>query len=752
MTTRALSYALQLRGELDPSVQKVFGAVSRELQDTQGNLSRVTQKQQQLNRELREVKRGSDAYVRVQQEIEDTKREVSQLTATLNRQQSEWSELTDRSRKFGRVATVGITAIGGAIAGLVVGIDSAGLKAGELLSIFNATGLEIQFIQELQGKFALIGRDVDIGDFNEVSIRLGEINENARLAATGLKEFQNLATRPAEDALKAIGLDPARITTKDIPLIIESLKTIPRELRAFYTDEIFGGAFAENLVGVSALPQEAIESVEQYNKVTREQSEALVIARADLLGFKQELAFTGTTLASSFIPAMGDALETITPFIQGFAEFAENNPRVIQALGLIAGATVALTGVTWALNTALAIRAILTPGIGWAAAGVALAVLGGVGIYALTRGDSAADAEEAADDSSDKIAEKTGRAVKEGVMQGNINQKEIQGDFVDNILRTVDCKIADAVGGTEVGSGAAIAGAVQDGLNDEGFIGPKPIEAVAQPPRQTPTELLNQELDKAGFSGIAEGVLGGLATLPGVISGAGSFITDGSFSPGFNASVDAGADIGRAIDNTVIPTIERGFGQLLEANTAFYDALGTQTTRVFGVVAERSAAVNDFVGTPVDKVFDLFGWGGSNNDTVTTPDRIAPDVPEIVDRAPIMNRAQAIPEIVDRAPIMNIAQDVPTDMAPITFSPINNIDVAYSGFDKVKVTPENNFIPVSSSINTGDQSSKVDNSSSSNSKNVTINQTNTFNVTDADVADAAMDAADDAIRRFEEGR
>ena len=432
MVSRSLSYALRLQGETDPSLPRVFGALSRELQSTQAEIGQVRERQMRLNRELRGVERGSEEYERLQGEIEEARRDMSRLTGQLDRQQESWGRLNRRSERFRNITLAGFAALGAGVGGLILQIDQLGESSAQILSISNATGLAVEEVERLQRVVGLVGQDLDIGDFNELSIRLGEIRQEAE------KET------PARGALEALGLTAREVSTRDLPLIIERLQQVGDvQRRAFLADEILGGTLAERLIPALDIPQEQLDRLNEVPAISREQREQFAAARVELEAFKQSFQLTGAAVGSAFLPRMTEALEAVQPLVLGFSRFASEHPNVLAALAAIAAGTVALTGIIWAANTARAVAAALTPGVGWAALGAAAIIGGGVfaaGAAALGQGQTAL---AEGFDTQERLTGGIRQAAYEGTREGGQETADAlmrsQERTLENILPRFEC-------------------------------------------------------------------------------------------------------------------------------------------------------------------------------------------------------------------------------------------------------------------------------------------------------------------------
>ena len=431
MVSRSLSYALRLTGETDPSLPRAFGSVSREIDDTNRRIVEARAQQERLTRELRGVRRGTEEYDRLQGEVERARGEMSRLTGVLNAQQESWTTLNRRSTQFRNATLAGLGVLGAGVGGLILQVDRLGESSAQLLSIANSTGLAVEEVQRLQRVVGLSGFDLDIGDFTELSIRLGEIRQEA--------EDTNAAK-----ALDALGLTARTVATRDLPEIVRKLQEVEDvQRRAFLADEILGGPLAERLIPALDIPQEQLDRLERVPVLSREQAEQFRDARVELQAFKAQFAQTGATVGSAFLPQLTSALEAVEPLVAGFSEFARENPQVLTAIAAIGAATVTLTGIIWAAVAARATLAALTPGVGWAALAAAAVIGGGVaglGAAAVSRG-RAALAEGATEQRTltSGIRDAAEMGTRAGSMAAAEELKDFNSRTLENILPRIDC-------------------------------------------------------------------------------------------------------------------------------------------------------------------------------------------------------------------------------------------------------------------------------------------------------------------------
>ena len=173
------SIALTLTARDDGSSARVFGRVSRDLEQTQQRLSEVRAEQRRLRSELRGVERGSDAYRELESRIEATRREADRLGDELGEQRRQWSRLTGASERYGTIARNSLLVVGGAVTALLLAVNRVGRQMTEALAVESETGLAVEAFQRLQNQLALVGQELDAGDILEFTTRLGDAQQQA---------------------------------------------------------------------------------------------------------------------------------------------------------------------------------------------------------------------------------------------------------------------------------------------------------------------------------------------------------------------------------------------------------------------------------------------------------------------------------------------------------------------------------------------------------------------------------------------
>ena len=413
-------FVLRVRGEQDAELPRVFGRVSRSINQVNQELGTVQGSLRNQRMELRRLREGSEEYDRLSAEIAQTETEVSRLTNELDTQQRSWRQLNQVGR-VSRNVFLGVgAAIAASVAGLVLNTERVGQTAAELRAISLETGIATEDLQRLQLQVRATGSELDIDELRELNIRLGE----AAAAGTGV----------AAEALELLGFNARQVSSRDFPELLASIEALDTpELRQFFADEIFGGQFAERVVPTFNLDAESRATLAEVNVLTDEQIEQFARSRVNLQALRSEFGNTAAGITETFLPALTNVLEIMQPVVGVVGTWVSANPALVTGLALAAGAIVAITGVIWLLNTALAVRAALTPGVGWAALGLAATVglvTAGGAVRALQQGSELADERE--DDQQESIRVGTYR----GVMQANIEERSELANSLVNILPT----------------------------------------------------------------------------------------------------------------------------------------------------------------------------------------------------------------------------------------------------------------------------------------------------------------------------
>ena len=442
MATQRISYALRLGGEIAPSLPRSFSLVSREVRQTQERIDRVTERQRELVTQLRNTKRGTSEYQRLQTEIEEAKREVEGLNGALARQNRAFSEITRRSRGLG-LATAGAFGVAGtAIGGATLFLENQGREYARLQTSVRAANVDIIQAQRLIQLSRAAGFDLDPNEFIELANRVGEIGVEYKKAAQEGKKLEDATIGIAGETLRVLGFDPLAVRSEQVFEIIEAIRTLNDEEAAFAFQEIFGGAAGEQLTAIGNLSQETIDIINEMNFASEETVDQFITARTELMAFRHEIGMTGQEILSDMLPTLREWYSDLTPIVKGFADFVKNNPGVLKAIAGVGVGVAAILPILWALNTALAIKAALSGPAGWAA----LAVAAGLGVTGFVVGRHAINSArkrgeelqaEAADQQNElnkQIAINTQEGTEKGAYEGASRALIENNETLRNIL------------------------------------------------------------------------------------------------------------------------------------------------------------------------------------------------------------------------------------------------------------------------------------------------------------------------------
>lgn len=202
------------------------------------------------------------------------------------------------------------------------------------------------------------------------------------VVATGLKNMflaltkGESATKSASDAFKKLGLDAVQVS-KDmqtdsvgtINKIIEALKQLPAAAQTSTINDIFG---AEALPVIAQM----VTNTEGLNKNLRAMGDSTAYAGSmqaefaakagtsanSIALFKNNVALAKAAVGDALLPALNQLMTTITPLMQQFTTWAQQNPQTVTTILAVTGAVL---GTVTALGAiALAVTAVTS---GWAA-------------------------------------------------------------------------------------------------------------------------------------------------------------------------------------------------------------------------------------------------------------------------------------------------------------------------------------------------------------------------------------------------
>ena len=487
MVTRAFgsvrqSYTLAIGAAQDSSLPRVFGRVDRQVQATRDRVDELRASQRRLQSELRGVRKGTEAYERLQTEIRQTRDEADRLTDELGRQESAWRDLGRSTNRWRNLTLGAFGAVTGVFAGGAVAIQRMGDEFARVNFVAQRTRLPVEEIQRFQIAARGLGGDLDAIDLLEFDVRLGEIRDGLLRGEPALQGTKN--------AFEALGLDVRTVSARDIPLLIERLRALPPALAQFYSDEIFSGTAAEQFIApLLTASDEYIERVRQTSVLSQEQGDRILEARGAMAQMRQETAVLTASLATGLTPAITGIVDAIGPAVQGFGQFASQNPEVVQAGLALVGILGSVTAALWALNAARAAALALSGPVGWGILGAAagLLVAGGITAAVLTsRSGRQQRLEESrraglAREEAERQADQVSQATRLGAFEGVFEASDIAASRNADALRNIIPSCPDAAIQRDIAETAAMAAgrtvtSIPGLIDDESALSPATIE------------------------------------------------------------------------------------------------------------------------------------------------------------------------------------------------------------------------------------------------------------------------------------
>ena len=444
MTKQVASYALQLGGEVLPTVPRAFGLVSREIKDTQAQLNALITHQNTLDKEFANVQKGTQAYDLLEKEVKDARMEAGELNKTLKSQTDEWSKVTERTQKWRNLTLAGIGVITAAVAGLILQINHLGGEFGNQLFVLDQIGIEFEEFHRYRILAKAVGQDLPVERFREFQLVIQNIQEGWRrtqedAARTGaVIDARDYFATGASRALRELHLDIQGLTSNDLPLIVDRLNDIPDALRRWQLANEIAPGILPQLLQIEEAYKRTGASIRDVNVPTREQAEEFEKAKIELTYMREELNQTSVIMGATFVPAITAGLEVIQPMVGAFGDLVQQHPQVLAVLAGVGVGVVGLVGTIWALNAALAVKQALSGPAGWASLGVAaalgtgVAVGGGFALRNITASIQASELE--ADRREMDTSIQTNRAVFLGARDGTLSANEAHRRVLQNIL------------------------------------------------------------------------------------------------------------------------------------------------------------------------------------------------------------------------------------------------------------------------------------------------------------------------------
>ena len=224
MVARELAYNIVVGAVQTSGVDFVFGSLNKDIRATQDELRLAEERQKDLNEQIREVKRAGGDYALLQQEFDDTSKEIEGLTQELSNQQAELRESEKRVNTWGtrmKWATGIVTVATGAITALV---HVQGQYSRSLVNVEMLTGQSAEEMERLnQAAMRLTGQGLAPEAILGIADQWKQLNYQMRLG-NDLSEEQYLALQ----RLDVSYLEAATLSTEDW---YNALLRVPPQLR-----------------------------------------------------------------------------------------------------------------------------------------------------------------------------------------------------------------------------------------------------------------------------------------------------------------------------------------------------------------------------------------------------------------------------------------------------------------------------------------------------------------------------------------
>ena len=493
MVARELAYNIVVGAVRQSGVDQAFAGVNRNIQATQMELTAALDRQRELNAEITRAKRAGESYDALSAELQTTKGRIDELNGSIQQQQERVAENTRRTEQWGRRmrwVTAGAAALSGALLALV---HIQGEYSRSVINAAEATGQSAEEIERLdQAARRLTGGALSPDTWAQITDGLRQMQHQFRLG-TDLTEEQLIAFR-------RLGVNPFQTATLGAEDWYNALARVPPQYQAITAAAVPG------LSAVYGALRPALERGEAWNEVladtvalSEETHRRYAETQRRLGDLGRGLRNAGAQAASSLLPTLENSLEALTALTGGFADFIEQNPRLVQVLAAAGIAVTSFTALVWGLNAARAFATALT-GVGLplvagaAAAAVGVAALGGIAMAGGFGGGGAASATEQQEAAEEKARQQqaasdqanTDRVVN-AVNANTILQEaafERSRQELDPILRAIDCLQEDAARQSEP---MVPTGDARDLLTDPSQRETRPTVSMAEP--SVPTAL-----------------------------------------------------------------------------------------------------------------------------------------------------------------------------------------------------------------------------------------------------------------------
>lgn len=263
------------------------------------------------------------------------------------------------------------------------------------------TGAKTKDVADMVTRIGSLGQvaGVSAGELSAMAATLSKVGVKTDVGATGLKNFMlaltqgSAATKKQQLAFKALRLDARQLAegmqtdAKGTILdVLNRLKLIDASKRPAILTQIFG---KESIEAISPLLDsldvlktnlQAVGDKSKYNNSMLNEFKTRAATTANNIQLlKNQLKAAAINLGSIFLPAINDAVSTMSPFIGFIGDFIRNNPQFVKTIAIMGvafvGMKLAIFGVTKALAIMSAVMKMSPLGIFLRAAALAAGLI-----------------------------------------------------------------------------------------------------------------------------------------------------------------------------------------------------------------------------------------------------------------------------------------------------------------------------------------------------------------------------------------
>ena len=397
----------ELRGTRN--ARREVNRLTESINEAKESINELEMAQVEFNQEASKLNPAVRDYERLQERIQDTRIEIRKTSQEQEELNNRWVRQRQLTRTLGRGAlALGATSLIGTI-GLGYLIEQRGAEATQISSVGRSLGLSYELYQQARNLARYGGGyTLDTDEFQEIGIRISE-------ARTGHGE--------AYEAFLRAGYDPLDLEPADFISFIRSTRELPEGVRAGVLEGALGDTLSEKFgIPVAGLSEEEFRRALELPILSDEDVEQLREARFELGRMQVSMERLAIHVASAFVPALTALTDVVEPLALGFSEIAKGNQEWLLIIGGVLAGLAVVTAATWALNQALAVRAALSPGAGWAALGLAAGVIGAGAILGLSAHRIGGNVRNELEGSFSELEFSVGEGARKGVSEGGKDQ------------------------------------------------------------------------------------------------------------------------------------------------------------------------------------------------------------------------------------------------------------------------------------------------------------------------------------------